>query len=318
MIMLPVITVKDVNDSNLQVNNTSIIVAQTPVMVRKFCEWGMDQTGNLISNYSTPQNWSISTVNGRLNVNGQGSIPILIRTNHGLIIGGNANELFNISIGNSSMLSTNGSTSQMMIEYRKCLRTLPIAQAGAAVQNSNQTPAQIAIIMQRCCMQMPMPIVTGNAQANASVGNTTAANARIGGSYLPIGRCCFPIVVASQNGNVRFGIRRCFPTPITLGINSTQSGSWADWNSTQINISMNRTNGNFNEQCTLQNGALSCNSNSSVRPQEIVANIGASVVSWGSGRGEVNGSVGGSSAISSAANGSVNGIVRGIAITVSR
>jgi hypothetical protein len=124
LVMLPVIMIRSSNDSDLQINQSSIVVAGKPVFARGAFELGMDQSGNMIPNYSTPQNWSISRVNGKIQFNQSGFIPILIRTRHELIIGGDARELFNMSAGSKGFVfGINGSLSGNEINeaiYRRC------------------------------------------------------------------------------------------------------------------------------------------------------------------------------------------------------
>ena len=222
-------------------------------------------------------------------------MPILIRTDHGLIIGGDAGSLFNISINNSSIWSVgaNGTANQQaIIAYRRCMRP----------GNPNLTNSSIAGIVAGCCIGLPQPVVGVNSAVNGSAGAGNASlvtTARIGGpSYPPGGRCCYPIVVASPDGSSKIGIRRCMHGPMPLGANFTINGSWGGiWNSTQINISVNRTTGNFNEQCAYQNGALSCNPGNGVRPQDIIAGIGTSIAAWGSPGFGGNSSIGSNSTV---------------------
>jgi len=304
LIMLPVITVRDENDSDLQLNESSIIVARAPVDLRRLREWGMNQNGSLVSNYSVPQNWNMSTVNGGLQVGGRGAMPILIRTNRDFIIGGDAGRLFNISISNSSISSVgiNGSANQQaIIAYRKCLGIIPGNSQSGSVSN-NSSSSKIAIAVRGCCVGLPSPVIGVNSGVNGSgeVGNASLVTTQgVGRPYPPIGRCCYPIVVASPSGNARISIRRCLPMAVGLGSNAIINSSWENnWNSTQINITMNRAaGGNFNEQCAFQNGALECNSNGSVRPQDIIAGIGGSIAAWSNSGIVANSTVGSNSTV---------------------
>ena len=80
IIMMPVINIGHANENELEVNESSAIVARYPGKPRESMEFGMDQNGSMMRNFSTPQNLSINAgPGGRLEVGGPGGIPIIIR-----------------------------------------------------------------------------------------------------------------------------------------------------------------------------------------------------------------------------------------------
>ncbi len=289
LIMLPVIRISSSNDTNLQVNESSIVFAGAPVKSRGIFELGMDENGIMVRNYSTPQNWSISRVGGRLEVNGNGFVPILVRTRHGLIIGDDEGGFFNASVSNSIfVLGTNESSNeQAMIAnvYRRCigLGQGSSGQSGTYTQSGNvPSLSDLAIILRGCCFGLPEPLVSGNYVVN---GNITIGNfSLVANSINNIGTsgCCYPTLVKSANGTI-ISISRCMQMPAPIGFNSiSNSLSWNKWNVTQLNISVvNNDNGNFNAGCEFQNGALSCSSNQPIRPQDIVRGVRQSIDSNG-------------------------------------
>ena len=65
LIMLPVINIRHLNCSKLDVNESSIIVTGSPGRIRELMEFGMDRNGTMVHNFSTPQNLSMNMGPGR-------------------------------------------------------------------------------------------------------------------------------------------------------------------------------------------------------------------------------------------------------------
>ncbi len=273
IIMLPVINVRHVNDTNLEINETSAIIAGAPWHMEESMEFGMDQNGSMMHNFTTPQNLSINAgADGHFIISGNGSIPIIMRGAHGLIIGGDATGL--ITETDSGMNSSSTSYINEETAYRRCIDT------SASI---NGTAANEAAILKGCCIGTVQPMLNGSISANSTAwtGNSTAV---ISGSFYNTSSCCYPIDQLSPGGKI--SVRRCLPVgpvPAANGIRAYPQ-VWSN-NSIkeQLNISMPNGNGNnISASCTLQNGALSCTSEGSARPRDIAAGIGRITSSgWG-------------------------------------
>jgi DNA-binding transcriptional ArsR family regulator len=271
LVMLPVITIRNLNDNAIQLNQSSIVVAQNAGVVRGFIELGMNESGDLIQNYSSPQNGSISNVSGKLHWSANGPVPIIIQTRGNLIIGGDARQFLNMS-----SVGGNASAQSNFTVYRYGDLRMPLP---------------------RECQFSAQPLDIRNSSANTSVQIGNATLVTVGGGRMPrIARCCYPINVSTQSGG-NILIRRCIVAGPMAFNESSQlnvskwnqvnvSAAWLHGNYTlptnywnapnaMINVSVqNSQNGNYSAQCVLQNGALSCNSNRSIDPRVIAIGVG--------------------------------------------
>jgi len=272
IIMMPVINIKHANENELEVSESSAIVARYPGKPRESMEFGMDQNGSMMRNFSTPQNLSINAgPGGRLEVGGPGDIPIIIRSKHSLVIGGDAASLINATgFGTNSNFTSNANAETA---YRKCL--------GISATAINGTATNEDVILRRCCIGIVRPLVNGNLSANSTawMGNTTMVSTSPG-ILPPALSCCYLINVVSPKGKI--SIRRCLPVGVAPNVSNGIREYPDVWNnssiSEELNISMPNGHGNFSASCTLQNGALSCNPGGfGMPPGDIVAGIGQHV-----------------------------------------
>jgi DNA-binding transcriptional ArsR family regulator len=247
IIMLPVVNIRHVNDSDLELNESSIIVARAPGRVKFYEEFGMNQNGIMVVNFSTPQNISINaSADGKLRFNDNGHAPIIISTKDGFIIGGDATGIINAT---GNFITSDIGLNKVFIS--KCL------YANSTV-NGNQISTNGIASLKGCCYPLPVSVVDGNVVSNSI-----------------------------ENTSLSFIIRRCMPYGIgpkkIIMVNASDLnngkyiGSDTDLNATLVNISVNdKIHGNFTVQCSSQDGALYCNNGS--RNSTLVAiGIGRSV-----------------------------------------
>ncbi len=96
IVMLPVVSVRHVDDSELNLNENSIVMARGPGKLKSVEEFGMDEHGNMMHNFSAQYNVSVEEGGrGILLAKGNGHIPIIIRTERSLFIGGDASGILN-------------------------------------------------------------------------------------------------------------------------------------------------------------------------------------------------------------------------------
>jgi hypothetical protein len=211
IILLPVLFVRHLSDSNLSVNQSSIIIARGPGNVRAYAEYGMSINGNLVQNYSEPQNISIAPdAQGQLRQNGFGPTPIIIRSNGELSIGGDAGALLNISSGSAN--ATNATSSNLSIGasailIRRCYY-LPIGGGNANAletgpYNTNCIREPICDVLintgngivSPCCNNCEACLTAANSQGINATGNCCQAggpsNALCNNCKLA-GSCCRP------------------------------------------------------------------------------------------------------------------------------
>ena len=288
--LLPVLNIRNVLDSNLQLNQSFVVVANGPARVKGTVEMGMDQNGSMRKNYSVPQNESIDYQHGALHFGGNGFMPIIIRTNHWIVIGGDARSLINISAGQIANISDdfNGTFNQT---------TLRTTCLGLSLSTSNQNlSANESALVRFCGCYYPLPgTIAAVSQANGIVNSSVNSSGVVIGRRPPIG-CCYPVY--AQNGSSRVYIRRCFPYPTPYGpgnitpvanvggnynisaanINSGEwGGSWQNGSvKTMFNISIDQQNGNISTNCMVVNGALTCGDVGAVGPIYIVNGLGHS------------------------------------------
>jgi DNA-binding transcriptional ArsR family regulator len=285
IVLLPVINVRHVYDNDLQLNQSYIIVAKGPGRVRAFFESGMDLNGTMNQNYSTPQNMGIIVNqqvgrNARISEAGSGSLPIVIRTNKGLIIGGNLNALINLSILTNSTLNVSGASnttvagvgccytvriiSEPQPEAMPCIPRLNSNESSNVTSNENSitgssnTTVNVSSFRKRCC--------SGLAPGAGNPGSPQPEYIRV--------RRCFPITASSANTTVNSVIIR---SSVAGAVNINSSGNAqgqvsAAWlnsgghpninvnNEGSLNISIQNGNSSTNSSCTLWNGAVSCSS----------------------------------------------------------
>ncbi len=288
IVMLPVINVRHVEGSNLELNESSIIIARSPGDIKGFEEFGMDENGSMMNNFSAPQNISVwKNKDGKLRFNGSGSVPIIIRTGQGLIIGGDARSLLNATEywNTTSNISSNTIAGEAAIIGGGCFGPMP----EIAVNSASNITIQENAAIRRCCTS-PEPLINMSdvAGVNIQSGNATVITSRFR-AYPPIIRCCYPVYVDTGHGKAV--ISRC--TPIYYNTTNSNGGvmnvsaqglnngsyqmQWNGWaNSSMIDISAQNNNvGGFNARCSFENGALSCNSNQSLSVKEIDTNIGS-------------------------------------------
>lgn len=296
--MLPVINVRHVNDSDLELNQSYIIIARGPGRVKAYEEYGMNENGSMVGNFCAPQNITlVATTEGRFRQGGIGITPIIVSTRHGLIIGGDAGNLINLSVNRFNWT----------------------AQPNITVNSSE------ASIIKVC--PMAMPVIGGAANVNSSAVN---ASVIVTGPRRAV-RCCYPIYMRFESGSAA-AIRRCIVVgmPVVAGnavparfpggyVNISASGlnngiyenGWINGlNESQINVSLpNGIAGNVNAHCTLQNGALSCASNAAENPRGVAIGI------WGLG---THGIVRVSANSSAGSNGGSGGLAGGLIIRVNQ
>jgi DNA-binding transcriptional ArsR family regulator len=245
VVMLPVINIRHVNDENLQLSQSSIIIARAPGRVNGEWEYGMNMQGNMINNFSAPQNISVgATSNGKVDVIGNNSVPIIIRTRSGLIIGGDASGLMNVT-GPEVYVGFNSTNSSAIAQ--SCIRKWPSANATANYTSTNVTAtSNIAFpIVGECCYPIYVKTSLGKVYIRRCI-------------RLPV-----PIGRRSHFGVVPIGLPGSYINVTANGLNNgIYTNQWINnQNGSQINIVMPGQNGNFSTQCIYQNGALSCNGN---------------------------------------------------------
>jgi DNA-binding transcriptional ArsR family regulator len=155
LVMMPVIDIRHADNNSLELNQSSIIISRTPGRIREALEFGMDQNGSMIRNFSTAQNISIYPgLGGRFNEveNGSVPIPIIIRGRHSLIMGGDARALINSSLVNSSGADLTANWSIIPVSWRgRCMsiggNCCLMEQQGINATNSSNTSG-----MMRCCI----------------------------------------------------------------------------------------------------------------------------------------------------------------------
>jgi len=283
LVMLPVISVSHVNDSNLTLNQSSIIIARSPGRLKELFEFGMDQNGNMITNWSMPQNESLATSNGSLLVQGRGAFPMIIRGAHGLVIGGDASAFANIT-GNYINGSYNNSMAiRPGILLLKGCRKIPV-EASANVSANNSTSEAM---FKGCCYGIAAPLASGSGGLQQDQNGTNASLTIVASSAYAL-RCCFPAPVASRPSQDNVAMfRKCLQRPPVRRLmnsainaselnNGTYEQAWYNQssNSTMFNVSVRSVGGGGSAQCMIEDGGLFCNTNDHFNPRQIAAGIG--------------------------------------------
>ncbi|MDE1870777.1 MAG: DUF4382 domain-containing protein [Candidatus Micrarchaeota archaeon] len=306
IVMMPVVNLRHVSDNQLQLNQSSIIVANGPGMIKREFEEGMDQNGTMVSNYSVPQDINIVSSNGRINFYGSAKIPVIVRTRTGIIIGGDASSILNLTggIGISGSNHSAGFQSKSLagIAYNSCISQLP--QNGSSFNISAKDDASL---IRMCCALYAHPFENNSTAvigSNVQVGTTSKVSVTGISSHPPVINCCYPTYISTSSGKV--AVRRCWP--IGIATNSTEgfsgnatvqdvvnagsqhveenisasalnhglmSRGGSSGSSSELNISVNNSsNGAFSTQCSLQNGALSCGAGITGNISEIAIDVG--------------------------------------------
>lgn len=277
IVMLPVLFIRHVNDDSLNLNQSTIIIAHAPGRLREFFEEGMNTNGDLIANYTTSQNVSItSSASDQFNENGPSAIPIIIRGAHGLFIGEDAGAFLNTNANGNYTNYTNYTNNRSItapepiirpgLPFRKCPATANLPASSNITANSS---AEV-----RCCgIGRPLPVAgsanlsTWNESGNES-GNATAA--------LRFGCCGYGVYPEAGNQISTVG-GLCFPrirpipvwgnkTPIgtNISISAINNGVYINGRTNLVssaNLSIqSNASGNFVTMgCEVENGALQCN-----------------------------------------------------------
>lgn len=303
IIMMPVINIRHVSDNQLQLNESSIVIANGPGTIRTEFEEGMNQNGTMVSNYSVPQDVNVTeNSNGKVMLYGNGHIPVIIRGDKGIIMGGDASNLLNVTGGIelSGKQSTQSSKSLAGIAYNSCISEFPRNGTTLNISANDQ-----ATLIGMCCASYAKTFDNNSgAGLNSSVKGGTISMVSITGlSSSPAAiNCCYPTYINTSSSD--FSVNRCWP--IGVRTNSTEGfldnftaqttvngvmqhskenvsaselkGGFMDKSHlggySKLNISINMQNGSLNTQCDLQNGALSCNFAGSSNPSHIAMNLG--------------------------------------------
>jgi hypothetical protein len=139
IIMLPVLNIRHARGP-IELNQSSIIISSSPLKIRAFYEFGMDANGIMTRNYTTPQNWSINSYGGRLEVNRTaGVMPIIMGGRHGFIMGGDANALIWQHRGNFTMNGSWSSNVSITVHDRNGMEVPCMLRNGALSCNANMT-----------------------------------------------------------------------------------------------------------------------------------------------------------------------------------
>ncbi len=302
LVMLPVLGISHVNGSSLQVNDSSIVVAESPGRIKEIEQLGMNQYGNMVRNFSVPENTSIERINGKMVFTAGGPLPVIIRSEHGLFIGGNASGFARIANA-SAFTYNNFAVAPGVMVLNWCRGMLP-GTANANVSENVSAEAN-GLISGGCCGGLPEPMPEVNNTANATGGTNADLTIVVEPSYFM--RCCHPVTAhrTSGIGNTPYTgnapARRCLPvrgppsagnfTPLNMPVNpfgiranltasELNNGAYLHtWynqsNATMLNISVHdNINGSGNALCELENGGLFCNSFGRGNSASVAAKIG--------------------------------------------
>ena len=301
LVMLPVINIRHVYDRNLQLDSNSIVIAKSAGRIEFDGEVGMSADGTMYGNYSAQQNISIEQLgNGKLGINGNSSIPIIVRSRKGLLIdiiqGVSANSIINanywkdINASNSNAYDNGTVVLNNMAVRRSCLASNTVS-AGP-----------------NCC-----PVLQSSASADSSeTGNGILEISNIAPS-IDRYSCCYPVYIHRRRANIV--LSRCIPIGIIVNSSSghgnpeeiayyNQSFSssskinisatalndgyydshlWGGAKASVINISVHDSNGTFDTGCMLANGAISCTQPTGFSIGDAASRISGYLASWISG-----------------------------------
>ena len=276
VIMLPVLVVRHTNSTRLAINESSIVVARGPSHIKAIIEAGMDYNGSMKGNFSVPQNIGMSVnSNGSIREHGKGIVPIVVRGEHSLVIGGDVSELLNASSGIAANISAQVHRPNGMLLTRGCSEL-----ARGSINTSNATAT-----ISSCCPWVFL---------NSSIETAQPSGIEIGIGSFPLIRACCLVIESNSNLTNSSWAKRCMRAGIE--VNASQNGSTgagrpmiplytnnSDYfnttlNGTAIPISIfihNESNpslGGFGA-CSLQDGALYCTSSASISPKDMAVRI---------------------------------------------